>query len=50
MIEDAEKVIDLAKTDEETAIQMSNDLIEKIMNAQQDASLDGHSAALHSHQ
>jgi adenine-specific DNA-methyltransferase len=48
--EDAEKVIDLAKVDEKKAIQMSNILIERIMVAQQDAALDGYSAALHSHQ
>jgi adenine-specific DNA-methyltransferase len=44
--EDAEKVIDLAKIDEETAIQMSNNLIEKIMNTQ-GATPDCYSAALH---
>lgn len=46
--EDAEKVIDLAKVDEEKAILMSNILMERIMVAQQDAALDGYSAALHS--
>lgn len=46
--EDAEKVIDLAKIDEETAIQMSNNLIERIMGAQQGAAPDRFSAALYS--
>lgn len=32
---DAEKVIDLAKIDEKMAIQMSNNLVERIINAQQ---------------
>lgn len=45
--EDAEKVIDLAKIDKEAAIQMSNNLIEKIMNAQQDVAPDRYSTALH---
>jgi len=42
MIDDreAEKVIDKAKTDEKLAIQMSNNLIERIMNAQQGAAPD----------
>lgn len=47
--EDAEKVIDLAKVDEEKAIQMSNNLMERIMDTHQDAALDGYSAALRSH-
>ncbi|MDD5450507.1 MAG: N-6 DNA methylase [Desulfovibrionales bacterium] len=46
--EDAEKVIELAKIDEKKAIQMSNNFIEKIMSAQQEAPPDHCSAALHS--
>ena len=42
--EDAEKVIDLAKIDKEAAIQMSNNLIERIMDAQQGAAPDRYSA------
>jgi len=47
--EDAEKAFNLAKTDEEAAIQMCNNLVEKIINAQQDTSPDRHSAAFQSH-
>ncbi len=45
---EAEKVIDTAKTDEESAIRMSNELIGKIIDAQQCAAPDRHSDALHS--
>ncbi len=44
--EDAEKVIELAKIDEETAIQMSNDLIEKIMDIPKTTTPDHYSTAL----
>ena len=46
--EDAQKVIDLSKIDEEAAIQMSNNLVERIINAQQGASPDRYSSSLHS--
>jgi hypothetical protein len=37
-------VIEVAKTDENMAIQMSNNLIDRIINAQQCAATDGNSA------
>ena len=37
---EVQKVIDTAKIDEKLAIQMSNQLIEKIVNTQQSVSLD----------
>jgi adenine-specific DNA-methyltransferase len=43
---DAQKVIDLAKIDKEAAIKMSNNLIERILNAQQGAAPDGNPTAL----
>ncbi len=46
--EDAEKVIDIAKIDEKIAIQMSNNLMEGIITAQQNSPPDRYSAALHS--
>ena len=45
---ETEKVIEIAKTDEKLAIQMSNNLIERIINAQQSAAPDRYSTALHS--
>jgi adenine-specific DNA-methyltransferase len=36
---DADKVVDIAKTNEEMAIQMSNNLIRKILNAQQNPAM-----------
>ncbi|MBN1227179.1 MAG: N-6 DNA methylase [Deltaproteobacteria bacterium] len=46
--EEAEKVIELAKFDEEKAIKMSNSLIDRIIDAQQGASIIGYSATIHS--
>ncbi|GAG05857.1 unnamed protein product, partial [marine sediment metagenome] len=43
-----EKLIDTAKIDQELAIQMSNHLIERIINGQQNAVAVRCSAALHS--
>lgn len=50
MIDDGEayKVIDIAKTDEELAIQMSNNLVGRIITAQQGAAPDRYFASLHS--
>lgn len=48
--EDAEKVINIVNDDEKKAILMSNALIKRVMDAQQDPALDGYSAALHSRQ
>jgi adenine-specific DNA-methyltransferase len=41
---EADRVIEVAKTDENLAIQMSNNLIDRIINAQQCAAPDGNSA------
>ena len=44
---EVEKIIKVAINDEIQAIQMSNILIQRIVNAQQGAAPDGNSAALH---
>ncbi|MBW6486086.1 MAG: SAM-dependent methyltransferase [Syntrophobacterales bacterium] len=45
---EAEEVIDKAKIDEDSAIQMSNNLMARIMSAQQGAAPDRYFSALHS--
>ena len=47
---EAEKIIKVAVNDEIKAIQMSNILIQRIVNAQQCAAPDDNSAALHCRQ
>ena len=46
---EAKEIIDVAETNEKRAIEMSNDLIKRIINAQQGAAPDGNSVALHYH-
>ncbi|MDA3833115.1 MAG: hypothetical protein PF495_06925 [Spirochaetales bacterium] len=43
---DAKNVIEIAKADEKLAIQLSNDLIQRIINDAQQGALDFYSAAL----
>jgi adenine-specific DNA-methyltransferase len=47
--EDAETVIELAKVDEEEAIRMSNNLVEKMMKTQQSEASEIYSTAIHFH-
>ncbi|APB34046.1 N-6 DNA methylase [Gloeomargarita lithophora Alchichica-D10] len=44
---EVDNVIEIAKTDEKLAIQLSNNLIERIINAQENTAPDGNSGALH---
>jgi adenine-specific DNA-methyltransferase len=46
--DEANRIIELANVDQKQAISLSNDLIERILNAQQIAPPDRYSAALHS--